>query len=435
MKIAIIGFAREGRAIYKYLRNRSSLDSTQDKPGYKKVEWWVLDRDDNLKVPKGVRAVLGEKYLDDLEKYDLVYRSPGVPLHLLKKAKKISSLTKLFFEEYKGKIIGVTGTKGKGTTSTLLYKILKANEALRLRSGQPRKEVFLAGNIGVPALEVLDTHSTSSGQENSLVVLELSSFQLHDLTQSPEVAVVLGIFPDHQDAHKNLKEYYEAKASIAKFQKKSDVVFYVKNNPVAKKIAEMSTGRKIPVDLKNFDLFKNTEMGMAGVHNYLNAVMAASVAKYLGVKDGVIKKEVLKFKGNEHRMQLVKEIDEVRFYNDSASTNPKSTSAAVASFKEDLVLIAGGLGKGLDYSEWQKTLDKPNLKKVVLIGENKKDLLEVLRNLRNKIVLVESLKEAVDLAKEEAGHGSVVLFSPGAASFDMFLSYADRGQKFVSLLE
>lgn len=411
MKIAIIGFAREGRAIYKYLKN---------KPKYKKAGWWVLDKNENLKVPKGVRAFLGEKYLDDLEGFDLVYRSPGVPLHLLKKAKKISSLTKLFFDEYKGKIIGVTGTKGKGTTSTLLYKILKS----------AKKKVFLAGNIGVPALEVLN-----KATKDSLVVLEMSSFQLHDLTKSPGVAVVLGIFPDHQDAHKNLKEYYEAKASIAKFQKKSDAVFYVKNNAVAKKIAEMSVGKKLLVDLKAFRLFKENEIGMTGAHNYLNAAVAASVAKYLGVPDEVIKKEVLKFKGNEHRMQLVKEISEALFYNDSASTNPKSTSAAVASFKEDLILIAGGLGKGLDYSEWQKTLDRDNLKKIILIGENKKELVGVLKKLKKKIVLVETLKEAVDLARKEATPLSAVLFSPGAASFDMFLSYADRGQKFMSLLE
>ncbi|MGB9608786.1 MAG: Mur ligase family protein, partial [Minisyncoccia bacterium] len=198
----------------------------------------------------------------------IIFRSPGIPYNLkeIRQAKKngvlISSATKLFFEKIKGKtknIIGVTGTKGKGTTTTLIYKILKA----------AKKDVILAGNIGKPAINFLNKI-----KKNTFVVLELSSFQLQDLNQSPPIAVILDIFPDHQDTHKSLSEYFNAKKNICRWQNKNDLVFYFKNIPLSKKIAWVSQGKKISVDENKIKIFSSNDLKIKGEHNFKNAVMA-----------------------------------------------------------------------------------------------------------------------------------------------------------------
>src|SRR3989338_798582 len=350
MKIAILGFGREGHSILKFLRKtRINADYHADKRGYKNIgknqrkhlrkhlrksaadEILVLDKNRNVKVPRGVKTHLGKNYLKNLERFDVIFRSPGIPYLLpeIQKAEKqgvkISSAIELFFEQLRRLtqnergltrkrigasrrpiIIGITGTKGKGTTSTLLYKILKA-------SG---KKVFLAGNIGKPSLDLLsntqinaDSHADkrryknisenqrSNQRESAYIILELSSFQLQDLKKSPSIAAVLDIFPDHLDAHKNLKEYYDAKANIGRYQKQGDKIFFFKNNNLSRHVASKSKGKKISVNEKSFKLFSPDDLLIRGAHNFKNAVMAAIVAKSLGVSEKIILETAKKFKG------------------------------------------------------------------------------------------------------------------------------------------
>jgi len=294
----------------------------------------------------------------------------------------------------------------------------------------------LAGNIGKSAIEILPRLN-----ENSLVILELSSFQLQHMEASPEIAAVLDIFPDHLDSHKNFKEYLGAKANIARWQSAFDTIFYSNGNKIAAQIARQSRAKKIPVSTKNFQLFKPEDLKMPGEHNFKNAAMATSIALYLGCPKEKIIKVVKNFRGNEHRLELVKKIRGINFYNDSASTNPQTAAAAIKSFKECKILIAGGKDKGLDYSPLASALKNSNTKLVILLGENKNKIKMRIVKSKVQIVLVKDLKSAIQLAYKTAkslmANGyplTTILFSPASASFDMFKDYADRGKKFKQLV-
>ena len=445
MKIAIIGFGREGQAVYRYVRKSDFLTS----------EIWVLDQNLKIKAPRGVHKQLGKNYLRGLEKFDLIFRSPGVPYHTLNPKPypsnitsidtilrlgarrsnvtgytlnpQITSLTKLFFEKAPCPIIGITGTKGKGTTATLLYLALKA-------SGW---KAHLAGNIGSPALSLLPQFHVLRGRE--IVVLELSSFQLQDIDRAPQIAVVVDVFPDHLDAHRNLEEYYEAKAQIAQKQQPSDVIFYLADNKLSTKIAKQSPGRQLSIwhylsAQARRDLKKHLQI--PGGHNFRNAQAAYAVAKYLGCPHKKIIEAFSRFRGNEHRLEYVRTVGGVKYYNDSANTTPEGTVAAAQAFKEQKIIIAGGKDKGLDYKIWATALPRCRLRALILMGENRNKIKKALR-ITNKLRIYESenLKEAVLLAQKLTKPGDVVILSPGAASFDMFKSYADRGQKFEALVK
>ncbi len=423
-KVAIIGLGREGLAILNFIKKQKE---------FKNFEIWVLDKSTKVKLPKGVKGQIGENYLDNLEHFEYIFRSPGFHYmeprlqKAIKAGVKVSSATKLFFDYAKKKhplkIIGVTGTKGKGTTSTLIYKILKG-------SG---KKVFLAGNIGTPALNIL-----SKIDKKSYVILELSSFQLQDLHTSPDIAVVLEMFPDHQDAHKNLKEYYSAKANITRHQGAEDQVFFFGDQKQSKVTGMFGAGKKNPVLPQDFNMFDPSELTIRGAHNYRNVVMATLVSLALKVPKEKIIKSVKNFTGLEHRMEFVCKQDSISFFDDSASTNPHTTAAALRSFdNRNIVLIAGGVDKGLGYlpvyREISALFKRHEIKSVVLIGENKNKIRAAIEKTPVRIMEAETLEEAVEAAFKDlkSTHGEgVVLFSPGAASFDMFLNYADRGEKF-----
>ncbi|MBI2024779.1 MAG: UDP-N-acetylmuramoyl-L-alanine--D-glutamate ligase [Candidatus Harrisonbacteria bacterium] len=389
MRTAILGLGREGKSLLNFLKKRG------EKPA-------ILDQK------------LDSEYLNRLNDFDIIYRSPGVPYNLpqiqkaLKSGVRFSSATKLFFDLCPGQIVGVTGTKGKGTASTLIHKILAA-------SGQ---KTFLAGNIGKPMLDVL-----SKLDKKSTAILELSSFQLQDLEKSPPVAVVLDVFPDHLDVHKNMKEYVEAKSSVTKYQKFSDAVFFFKDNPLSAKIARLSHGAKIGIDGNPFGLKKNL-------------AIAAAVGAYFDCPAGKIFQTIQSFKGREHRLELVSEKNGLRFYNDSASTNPQTAAAAITELSKTLyskshtlTLITGGKDKNLNYRPLAQAINRSGKVKVFLFGENKMKIKRVLP----KAKLCKNLKETVGLAKK-CGPG-VILFSPASTSFDMFKDYEDRGRQFKKLVK
>jgi UDP-N-acetylmuramoylalanine--D-glutamate ligase len=438
MRVGILGFGNENKALLKFLKKEKA---------YKNAEFWILDKNKNLKLPKGVKSILGENYLKDLNQFDIIFRSPGVPYNLKelvsarKKGIKISSAIKLFFEKASKKtknIIGVTGTKGKSTTSTLIYKILKS----------AGKKAILAGNIGKSPLDYLNKIT-----KNTFVVLELSSFQLQDLQFSPHIAVILDVFPDHQDSHSSLKEYFDAKSNICKHQNKNDVVFYFENNPNSKKIAFKSKGKKIAVSEKNFTLFNLNDLKIKGWHNFLNAIIASNVALYLKIPPKIILKTVKNFKGLNYRIQFVRKIklnknQFIEFYNDSASTNPGAGIACVLSFpQKQKIIILGGKDKNLDYTPLAKKIKKleKEILYILLFGENKNKIYKSLKKegARSKIVIKNNLKEVVLNAKKLAVQflkqnpsckEIVILFSPSSTSFDMFLNYKKRGEEFKKLV-
>jgi UDP-N-acetylmuramoylalanine--D-glutamate ligase len=430
MKIALLGFEREGRSTLRFILRD---------PKFRDAEIWVLDKKENLKVPKGIRARLGVDYLKGLEQFDIVFRTPGVPYNLpqiqkaLKHGTTISSSTKLFFKRCPAKIVGITGTKGKGTTCTLLYNILRADG----------RDVFLVGNIGTPALDLLPKieRSKKSGKD-PIVIFELSSFQLQDLTQSPTIGVALEIFPDHQDTHKSLKEYYSAKTNVARWQKPMDNMFFFKNNALSRWVGSKSPAKQTAVDETHFDLFAPGDLIVPGYHNFKNAAMATAVARALKVPDATIKKMALAFRGTEHRLQFVRSMPAagnggvISFYNDSASHNPTAAAAAVRSFPgKNVILIAGGKDRNIDFTPLKNALKDSGTKKVILFGENRKKIEKTIRPIGIPITPVRSLKEALDIAYQSAGGETTILFSPGSASFDQYRDYEERGRYFVTLVK
>jgi len=395
-KVAILGYGLEGQDAEKYFRARGAQIAILDQK---------FDKD----------------YLKNLDEYDSVVRSPGVYPYKpeLKKA-KLTTPIQIFFDNCRGKIIGVTGTKGKGTSATLIFQILK-------KAG---KDVYLAGNIGKPYLELLSVIN-----HQSCVVLELSSFQLIDMTKSPHIAVVLNITSDHLDWHKDQKEYVNAKKNIVKHQSASDYVVINEEYVTPKSFVGQSKAKVVFFSKKSLEKKYQEKLLLRGKHNLENIAAAVTVARILKVKDSVILDTVRNFKGLEHRLELVKEVKGVTFYNDSFATGPQPTIAAIRSFDQPVTLILGGSSKGLSYGGLGKEVAaSKQIKKVIIIGQIGPEIIKSLNQAGYKGSIINlkqrSMKRIVDNAFRNTPRGGVVLLSPAAASFDMFANYKDRGNQF-----
>jgi len=413
-KIAILGFGFEGRALFFYLQTHRPFGDSQ--------EITILDANTKLKVPKGVGAVLGNRYLDNLGRFDVIFRSPGIPYHLSEiqnVQENVSSLTNLFFSKAKGTIIGVTGSSGKTTSATLLYKVLK-------RAG---KDVFLVGNIGVNPLGILDQLS-----KRSLTVMELSSFQLQDIQYSPSIAIILDIYEEHLNKHKNFREYHEAKSNIVRFQKKSDVVMYCSTNTASKKIALKSKARKIPFTLRDGERL-GYRIKLPGRHNCKNVMAVWLASSLLGVKEKIIRETIERFQGVEHRLEFVRERQGVRYYNDSAATNIRSAIAAMDAFREKKIVLVGGRNKNLNLGPLAVRLKRADIRLAIVFGEARDAIRAALMKKGvKKFFVTSSLARAVLDAAKKARPGEVVLLAPGTASFDEFANYKERGKRFKELV-
>lgn len=377
--------------------------------------------------------------LPALTDYDLVFRSPSVSPHRLPKIKNLTTATQYFFDNVKAPIIGVTGTKGKGTTCSLITAILQTFG----------KKVHLVGNIGKAAISVLD-----KVKEDDVIVYEMSSFQLWDLTKSPHIAVVLRIEPDHLNVHDDYEDYIAAKANIAKHQTAEDFCIYYRANTDSVKIAKTSAGTLLPYPSDNEKLVKliKGSLKLPGEHNVENATAAVeAVACYFGqsvdefLKSrnncSMLKTALENFKGLPHRIQFLRELNFVRYYDDNYSSAFPALDVALAAFEgSPTVLIAGGKDKGTDPSMIAgRIFSAPNMVKCVLIGETKQAL--AAHQNPHKYIMAETLETAVEVAQQiaedyaEEGKPAIVLMSPGHASFDMFENFADRGEKFQKIVK
>lgn len=462
-KVAILGVGIEGISSARFLVERGARVTFLDrKEDIRKMlnDKWLMQNE------KGVGFVGGDEYLSGLDKYDVIVRSPGVRVTLpeLEEAKRrgvtITSQIKLFFDLCPCPIVGVTGTKGKGTTSTLIYEMLK-------KSG---KDAHLGGNIGKPPLDFLDILSPQS-----IVVLELSSFQLQDLEKSPHIGVILMVTSEHLDVHADVREYVEAKRNLIRFQGKDDLavinrdypasnesdiltegkVYYVSrervvengcyvdegavwlrrdgvaSNAISTKeatsdVASISNIYKKIIDLK--------DIRIPGRHNWENVCAAVMAASLAGVeKDDMV--AVLKsFTGLEHRLELVREVRGIRYYDDSFSTTPETAIAGIEAFSAPEVLILGGSSKGSDFEELGRVIgNAKNIRAIIGIGDEWGEIRSKIQDQKSKILILEGAKDMktiVGAAAKIAQEGDVVLLSPGCASFGMFRNYKDRGEQF-----
>jgi UDP-N-acetylmuramoylalanine--D-glutamate ligase len=316
-------------------------------------------------------------------------------------------------------IIGVTGTKGKGTTSGLIFEILKTD----------KRKVFWGGNVGIPMFSFI-----SKIKQDSWVVLELSSFQLEDLEVSPKIAVMTNFSNEHlspadplnPNYHKSVAEYWQAKANIFKWQKEGDCL--VVNEKLRKKIINKAFLSEV-VYFEKSDQVSN----LVGEHNKENIAAAEAVAKLLNIDESVVNRAIKKFKGLEYRIEFIKEEKGVKYYNDSFATTPEATIVALQAFQEPIILLVGGADKGADFRKLAKEI-KEHVKFVVLLHGRAtpriKKWLEEYEYPRSKMKLERDMKSAVKTAKKNAVKGDVVLLSAACASFGMFKNYKERGRLF-----
>jgi len=420
-KILILGFGKEGKSSLFFLRKM-----------FPKNVFGVADRDEKLKDKriKDVKWHLGENYLEAIKDYDIVIKSPGIPIHLPALEKgfsegKITSQTEIFLKHYKGKVIGITGTKGKSTTSSLIYKILKESK---------RFKVHLAGNIGKPVLYYL-----KNSNQNEILVCELSSHQLYHLKVSPHIAVFLNIYLEHLDYYKDFHEYLMAKANITLWQRKEDFFIYNANDENINKIAKMSKAKKIPVDnpskvLKEIGIERTH---LRGIFYQWNIACAIEVAKIFSIKKEEIKKAIEKFQPLPHRLEYVGKFKGIEFFNDSLSTIPQTTICALDALGERVqTLILGGFDRGLDFYQLAQEIITRKIPNIILFPDtgNKiwKEILKIVKDdeYLPKAIMVQNMKDAVKEAFRLTQENKICLLSPASPSFGLFKDYKERGNLF-----
>jgi UDP-N-acetylmuramoylalanine--D-glutamate ligase len=430
MKVAILGYGLQGQSAYEYWRANGD-DIT------------VCDRNEQLELPSDVQPKLGEYYLHHLDGFDLIVRSPSVHPKDIVAANspdilsKVTTVTNEFLHVCPSKnTIGVTGTKGKGTTSTLIAKMLEADG----------KRVHLGGNIGIPPLELLKNNI----QPDDWVVLELANFQLIDLQTSPHIAVCLMVTSEHLDWHSDSEEYFIAKSQLFSHQTSNDVAIFYAANETSQRIASTSPGWKMPymaepgarVEGENIIIDNQTiasvkELKLLGKHNWQNVCAAITAVWKITQNIEAIRSVLTTFSGLEHRLELVRELDSVRYYDDSFGTTPQTAIVAIQAFDGPKIVILGGSDKGASYDELSRVVVSNNVRHVLLIGQQASKIQNALEavGFQNFSPGGNTMNEIVEKARELANNGDVVLLSTACASFDMFKNYKDRGEQFSKAVQ
>ena len=428
MRIGIVGFGREGKMALEYWGNQAAEIS-------------VYDQNESLEVPTTCTKRLGSNWKDlllaDSPALDLIVRSPGVPLWDIEDIVqgKVTTVTKEFFELCPCPIIGITGTKGKGTTATLIYEILKTDG----------KDVHLVGNIGTPSLSILPKLTPQS-----IVVYELSSFQLFDLHKSPQIAICLLVTEDHLDWHKDIQQYQASKGNIFKYQKEEDAAIWFQDNEVSTQLSALSIAKnKIPygtnalvrVNENDFFTYNNEEICAAkdallpGKHNEQN-ICAAIAATWGLVDKKSIVQAIKTFKGLPFHIETIATHNGITFVNDSFATNPTATDVAIESMIAPTTLLIGGVDIGLHLEPYDKSIKNSSVIRDVIVYGEERDRISKLFSLHNipHVVITGNFEDVFRAAIQKTKTGETILFSPGAPSFDMFKDYQDRGLAFNALV-
>ena len=401
-KILILGLGKEGIDTLKFLRKL-----------FPKKVLGIGDRDrgvkNKIKNNGLLRWHLGDDYLKALKNYDVIIKAPGIPLKSISpfigKKQLVTSQTEIFFDNCPGTIIGITATKGKSTTTSLIYEILKSAGL----------SAHLVGNIGKPVLSLL-----FSATNKDVYVYELSSHQLFNLKKSPHIAVFLNVFPEHLDYYKSFKEYVGAKANITKHQTKKDFLIYNPDNKLVKEIAKKSKAQKISIKGEYYDL---------------NRAAAREVGKIFNISKEKINQTIKGFKYLPHRLELVETFKGITFYNDALSTIPEATIYALNTLGNKVeTIILGGFDRGLDFSSLAKRVLKSNIKNVILFpvtGQRIwKEIVKISDGKNFNHFFVDNMPETVKIAYDNTKKGKICLLSTASPSFNMFKDYKEKGNLF-----
>jgi UDP-N-acetylmuramoylalanine--D-glutamate ligase len=425
MKVAIVGFGHEGLSALKYWTRKGA-------------EIMVCDQDPEKEIPFEIDRQVGPDYLRDLNRFDVIVRSAGINRDIILKdnpdvGDKITTVVNEFMRvSPTRRVIGVTGTKGKGTTSTLIAKMLEAD-------GKP---VFLGGNIGISPLEFLPKVTP-----DTWVVLELSSFQLSDLQHSPGIALCLMVVPEHLNWHKDMDEYLLSKAHLFERQGPNDTAIYYAHSDLSRRVASYSPGLKIPyfahpgalveagaISIANQEICQVSALKLLGEHNWQNVCAALTVVWQITQNTHAFRQVLTTFSGLEHHLELVREVGGVKYYDDSSGTTPEAAQVAIAAIHEPKVVILGGSDKGVPFDDLADAIVHGNVRHAVLIGQTSPQLEAALRerDFTNLTPVEGSMETIVDVASQMAQSGDAVLLSPACASFDMFKNAQDRAEQFVA---
>ncbi len=429
--ILILGFGREGQSTYKILRR-----------AYPDLTIHIADRNEAVRemdlVKEDAQVVfhLGEDYQSDMDSFTVVIKSPGVKPERTVKEVPLSSQTDLFLEFFGDQTIGVTGTKGKSTTSTLIYHLLKS-------SG---RKTLLLGNIGVPPFDLTD-----SIEEDTLVVFEMSAHQLEYVKHAPHIAVLLNIFPEHLDHFGDFETYREAKYNIFKHQFAKDIAIqhqgfsadvtgrrWLFGHGKQEGLIAYTDGSKLVFAEQEltFEL-ENDRQTLIGKHNLLNVTAALLAVYAAGIPPKEVFKHIFSFRSLPHRLEYVGKYGDVVFFNDSISTVPESTLAAIEALQQVRTLILGGYDRGIDYGQMVRELNESWVEHFIFLGKAGEVMRNGFEELQSEkdLVSVADIYEAVAYALKNTGPGGVCLLSPAAASYDQFHNFEHRGNAFKEALE
>ncbi|MBR0492096.1 MAG: UDP-N-acetylmuramoyl-L-alanine--D-glutamate ligase [Clostridia bacterium] len=446
-KVAVIGLGVSNLPLLDYLHEKKAKVTVFDQRTIDQIPKEVMD----IITQNSFEFSLGENYLSKLQGFDLILRSPSclptIP-ELVAEAERGALVTteiELLIKMCPAKIIGVTGSDGKTTTTSLIYAILK----------EAGYNTWLGGNIGIPLFTKLPEMKS-----DDIVVLELSSFQLMEMNVSPSISVITNITPNHLNIHKDYEEYIDAKKNIFKYQDENGILVLNYDNEITKECGKEANGKVIYFSSKeklengyivDEGVIKECEDGvrkhimecksakLRGIHNYQNICTALAATKTLVDTEKAVE-TIKEFNAVEHRLEFVREVNGIKWYNDSASSSPTRTISGINAFEgEEIILIAGGYDKNLDYTPLAKPV-VDNVKALILMGQTSNKIFDAVtiemekQNKNVKIYMCNSLQEVMDTARRIANPGQVVLFSPGSASFDMFKNAYDRGNQFKNLV-
>lgn len=440
--VAVVGIGVSNRPLINFLltlgANVTAFDmKTEEELGDVAVDF----------TKKGVKLILGEGYLEKLTGFDVVFKTPSMRIdgEALVRAKNegayITSEMEEFVRYCKGKIYGITGSDGKTTTTTIISKLL-------MEEGY---KTWVGGNIGTPLFAQIEEID-----EKDMVVLELSSFQLMTMNLPIDVAVCTNLAPNHLDMHKDMAEYVEAKKNIFLYQDKDDILVLNRENEItygfekeAKGVVREFSSKRVlekgayydngVLYLDKKEICKKEDIIIKGMHNVEN-YLAAFAATKDDVSPSTMKKVAETFAGVEHRCELVRELDGVKYYNDSIASSPTRTLAGLFAFERKVILIAGGYDKHIPFEPLAEQ-GYPYIKELILLGNTKDkiksafDKLEKEKGVKVNITMVDTLEEAVKTAKSKAVKGDIITLSPACASFDMFPNFAVRGNIFKKIVK
>ncbi len=412
-KVLVLGYGKEGRATVRALEAFAP-----------KAEITIGDKNADVSEKDGThRWQLGDRWLENLDTFDAIIKTPGIPpnAELAKHAAKTTGAVQIFLDTIHGSgaiVVGVTGSKGKSTTSSLLAAMLK-------KGG---KDVHLVGNIGDPSIAHIH-----DAKRDTVFVHELSSYMLQDMTTSPHVAVVTSFFPEHLDYHGSIEAYLDAKKHIARFQTEDDATYFNADSPGAVSIALEGHGRKVPVDATDCPVdLKDTKL--IGEHNRENVALAWKVAEDLGVRKADAVAAAKEFSPLPHRLQDLGEAHGLRWIDDAISTTPESAVAALDALGDDVkTVMLGGQDRGSDFSGLAERLMDSGVSTAILFPGSGPRIRAAIETSGTAITLVDasSMETAVRVAKEKTPPGGIVLLSTASPSYGMFKNFEEKGEAFA----